>query len=109
MVCSTSYASEILDVMSDEDLVLLVNYIRELEDDVSRLEGVVLKLEQALEFERRINADLKAHTDQIINLQKEQIADLKILYKSSKPSIFEKSRYALGGAGIAALLFLLLK
>ncbi len=108
MVCSTSYASDVLDVMSDEDLILLVNYIRELEDEVSRLEGVVIKLEDALEFERRINSDLKAHADQIINLQKEQIADLKILYESSKPSIFEKSRCALGGAGIAALLFLLL-
>lgn len=108
MVCSASYASEILDVMSDEDLILLVNYIRELEDDVSRLEGVVLKLEQALEFERKVNVDLKIHTDKIIELQKEQIEDYKILYKTSKPSIFEKSRCALGGAGIATLLFLLL-
>ena len=109
MVCSKGYASDVLDVMSDEDLILLVNYIRELEDEVARLEGVTLKLEQALEFERKVNAELKIHTDKIIELQKEQIEDYKILYKTSKPSIFEKSRYALGGAGIAALLFLLLK
>lgn len=93
--------------LSDEGVVGLANFIKDLEDENARLQAIVDHLNNALQEEREAVKALLNEKDNVIKLQQEQIADLKELYRNKDHDIFEKASWAAGGAGIAALIILL--
>lgn len=93
--------------ISDENIIELANYIQDLQEEKQRLQILADVLSQSLEEEREKVQELIAGKDEIIKLQEEQIEDYKDIYKVRSPGIIEKASWAAGGAGIAAVLFLL--
>ena len=93
--------------ISDENIMQLANYIQDLQEENNRLQNLTDVLNNSLAEERDQVAQLLAENDNIITLQKQQIADYKELYRNKDPGIFEKASWAAGGAGVASLLLLL--
>jgi len=93
--------------LSDENIISLANYIQELQDDNVRLLATVEALNAALQDERLFVDLLLAEKDKVIELQDEQIKDLRFVYENSKPTLFDKATLVLGGAGVAAVILLL--
>lgn len=93
--------------ISDENIMQLANYIQDLQEENNRLQNLTDVLNNSLAEERDQVAQLLAEKDNIITLQKQQIADYKELYRNKDPGIFEKASWAAGGAGVASLLLLL--
>lgn len=96
-------------MISDEQIIALGNYIQALQDENVRLLAQVDALSAALKDERLFVDRLLAEKDRVIQLQDEQIKDLKFLYENTKPNLFDKSFSLLGGAGVAATILLLAK
>lgn len=94
-------------LLTDENIIALANYIQELQAENVRLQSVVDALNKSLQEERIIVEKLLNEKDHVINLQREQIEDLKFLYENSKPTLMDKANLTLGGAGIAAAIILL--
>lgn len=90
--------------LSSEDIIALANYIQELQAENQRLQNLVDTLNMALQEERAIVEKLLAEKDNVIKLQQQQIDDLKYLYQNTKPTLFDKARSILGGAGVAAVI-----
>lgn len=93
--------------ISDEQIISLANYIQELQDENYRLLATVDALNQALQDERIFVDKLLAEKDKVIKLQDEQIKDLRFVYESSRPSLFDKATLVFGGAGVAAVILLI--
>ena len=93
--------------ISDENIMQLANYIQDLQEEVNRLQNLADVLNNSLEEERDQVSQLLTEKDNIIELQKQQIADYKELYRNKDPDIFEKASWAAGGAGVASLILLL--
>ena len=93
--------------ISDKNIMQLANYIQDLQEEINRLQNLADVLNNSLAEERDQASQLLAEKDNIIELQKQQIADYKGLYRNKDPDIFEKASWAAGGAGIAAVLLLL--
>ena len=93
--------------ISDENIMQLANYIQDLQEEANRLQNLTDVLNNSLQEERDQASKLLAEKDNIIDLQKQQIADYKELYRNKDPDIFEKASWAAGGAGVAAVLLLL--
>ncbi len=96
-------------MISDEQIIALGNYIQALQDENVRLLAQVDALSAALKDERLFADRLLAEKDRVIQLQDEQIKDLKFLYENTKPNFFDKSFLLLGGAGVAATIIFLAK
>jgi len=94
-------------LLSDENIISLANYIQELQDENVRLLATVEALNVALQEERVYVDKLLAEKDKVISLQERQIEDLRYIYESSKPTLFDKATLVLGGAGVAAVLLLI--
>lgn len=95
--------------LSDENIISLANYIQELQDENMRLLATVEALNEALREERVFVDRLLEEKDKVITLQDEQIEDLKFVYESSKPTLFDKATLVFGGAGVAMTILLLAK
>lgn len=93
--------------MNEEATINLANFIKDLEDENTRLQAMVDRLNNSLKEEREAVKALLDEKDNIIALQQEQIADLKELYQNKDPGIWEKASWVAGGAGVAAVLLLL--
>jgi len=93
--------------MNEEATINLANFIKDLEDENTRLQAMVERLSHSLQEERETVKALLNEKDNVIKLQQEQIADLKELYQNKDPGIWEKASWVAGGAGIAALIILL--
>ena len=93
--------------ISDKNIMQLANYIQDLQEEANRLQNLTDVLNNSLLEERDQASQLLAEKDNIIELQKQQIADYKGLYRNKDPDIFEKASWAAGGAGVAAVLVLL--
>ncbi len=93
--------------MSDNTTIQLANYVQDINDENAKLQALADRLNTALEEERVAVQLLISEKDNIIALQSEQIEDYKELYRNKDPDIFEKASWAVGGAGIAAVLILL--
>ena len=93
--------------ISDENIIQLANYIQDLKEESNRLQNLTDVLNNSLLEEREQASNLLTEKDNIIELQKQQIADYKELYRNKDPDIFEKASWAAGGAGVAAVLLLL--
>ena len=93
--------------MNEEATINLANFIKDLEDENTRLQAMVDRLNNSLKEEREAVQLLINEKDNIIALQQEQLADLKELYRNKDPGIWEKASWVAGGAGIAALIILL--
>ena len=93
--------------ISDENIMQLANYIQDLQEENNRLQNLTDVLNNSLLEEREQVSKLLTEKDNIIELQKQQIADYKELYRNKDPDIFEKASWAAGGAGVAAVLLLL--
>ena len=93
--------------ISDKNIMQLANYIQDLQEEANRLQNLTDVLNNSLLEEREQASQLLDEKDNIIDLQKQQIADYKGLYRNKDPDIFEKASWAAGGAGVAAVLLLL--
>lgn len=94
-------------LLTDENIISLANYIQELQAENTRLQALVDATTEALRVERELTERLIAEKDNLIELQKIQIDELKFLYENSKPSVFDKAELLLGGAGVAAAIIFL--
>jgi len=98
---------------NDEAIILLVNYIREVEDESARKDGIIMELETALRIEREKVAEVIEHRDKIIELQDLQIEDYKKLiedYERQRLYLEAQSKKsklynALGATGLATFIF----
>lgn len=93
--------------MNEEATINLANFIKDLEDENTRLQAMVDRLNNSLKEEREAVKALLNEKDNIIALQREQIEDYKELYRNKNPDIFEKASWAAGGAGIAVFLYII--
>ncbi|AZO95294.1 hypothetical protein [Halocella sp. SP3-1] len=93
--------------MNDYTTVELANYIQNTKNENVRLQALSNQLNNSLQEEREAVQLLINEKDNVIELQQEQIANLKELYRNKDPDVFEKVGWAAGGAGIAAVLILL--
>lgn len=93
--------------MSDDNIISLANYIQELQDENLSLLATVDALNVALQEERVFVERLLAEKDKVIELQSEQIKDLRFVYENSKSTLFDKATLVLGGAGVAAVILLI--
>jgi hypothetical protein len=94
--------------LSDEGVVGLANFIKDLEDENTRLGLLAEKLNSALEKEREVTQLVIEEKDRVISLQSEQLKDYKELlnYHSKGSDLLEKAGQA---ASIITLLLLIAK
>ena len=94
--------------LSDEGVVGLANFIKDLEDENTRLGLLAEKLNSALEKEREVTQLVIEEKDRVISLQSEQLKDYKELlnYHSKDSDLLEKAGQA---ASIITLLLLIAK
>lgn len=92
--------------LSDEGVVGLANFIKDLEDENTRLGLLAEKLNSALEKEREVTQLAIEEKDRVISLQSEQLKDYKELlnYHSKDSDLLEKAGQA---ASIITLLLLI--
>ncbi|NLM21176.1 MAG: hypothetical protein GX207_05445 [Peptococcaceae bacterium] len=91
--------------LSDEGVVGLANFIKDLEDENVRLELLAEKLNSALEKEREVTQMAIEEKDRVISLQSEQLKDYKELlnYPNKDYDLLEKA-----GQAASIITFLLL-
>ena len=79
--------------MNEEATINLANFIKDLEDENTRLGLLAEKLNSALEKEREVTQLAIEEKDRVISLQSEQLKDYKELlnYHSKDPDLLEKS------------------
>lgn len=92
--------------MNEEATINLANFIKDLEDENTRLGLLAEKLNSALEKEREVTQLAIEEKDRVISLQSEQLKDYKELlnYHSKDSDLLEKAGQA---ASIITLLLLI--
>lgn len=93
--------------MSDGTTIELANYAQDVNDENTRLEAINESLRNALKEERKAAQLVFDEKDNVIELKNEQLKDYKELYRNKDPDIWEKAKWAAGGAGIIAVIILL--
>lgn len=110
-------------IIPEDVFILLSDYMQEMEHQVIKLEIINKDLIEenerltretdalltAIEVERqRFQITLEAK-DRVIELQEKQIEDLQFVYKYNQPSLWDKVKWAGGGAAVAAIIYIIAK
>jgi DNA-binding transcriptional regulator GbsR (MarR family) len=107
----------------EDAFILLSNYIQEMEHRVIELEIINKALIEenerltretdalagAIEVERQQFQITLEAKDRVIELQERQVEDLQFVYKYSQPSLWDKVKWAGGGAAVAAIIYAIAK
>jgi hypothetical protein len=107
----------------EDAFIFLSDYMQEMEHRVIELEIINKDLVEenerltrenaaitnAIEVERKHFQITLEAKDRIIELQDRQIEDLQFLYKYSQPSLWDKAKWAGGGAAVAAIIYTIAK
>ena len=88
-------------LISQEDIIELANYIKEMETKVGKLEAKVQTLEEVLAEERKYFDNKLSQANELIALQNQQIKDYKEMYQWSESKMSLKDKLLLVAAGVA--------
>jgi len=107
----------------EDAFILLSDYMQEMEHRVIELEIINKDLIEenerltretdalagAIEVERQQFQITLEAKDKAIELQERQIEDLQFVYKYSQPSLWDKAKWAGGGAAVAVIIYTIAK